>query len=141
MQTKFCSVVKLSATLFLAISTVTAAPGAPALRTIYETQKLTDPDGERGDSFGTAVSVSGNLAIVGAPSDDNGTNGGSAFIFSFDGTGWNEQAKLTSPDGKMFGNAVAISGNMVLVGDPADGAPGPWSGAVYVFTFDGTAWT
>jgi hypothetical protein len=40
-----------------------------------------------------------------------------------------------------FGYAVAISGNMALVGAPFDSTLGLASGAVYVFTFDGTSWT
>src|SRR5205814_2942992 len=67
-------------------------------------------------------------------------NGGSAYIFALDGANWNQQARLSSADGKAFGSAVAISGNMALVGDPFDGTI-VGDGAIYVFTFDGTAWT
>jgi len=139
------AVVGLGVTLFLAISTASAVLGAPELRTIYETQKLIAPDPDAGDRFGTAVSVSGNLAIVGSKYDDVGTGAfiGSASIYAFDGTSWNFQAKLSASDGVgfgYFGSAVAISGNMVLVGAPSDSTVGMGSGAVYVFIFDGTAW-
>lgn len=142
MQTRFSSVlVRLSATLFLAISTASAAPAAQMIKTIYETQKLIASDRDADDRFGTAVSVSGNRAIVGAALDDNGTSGGSAYIFAFDGTSWNQQAILTASGSAQFGSAVAISGNMALVGDPSDTTIGLESGAIYVFTFNGTAWT
>lgn len=146
MQTKLSSaIVRLSATLLLAISTASAVPGAPALRTIYETQKLSASDGQQGDDFGQAVSISGNLAIVGAYADDDrGDHSGSAYIYAFDGTTWNQQAKLTGADEvafDYFGMAVAISGNMALVAAPFDDTLGDDAGAVYVFSFDGTAWT
>jgi FG-GAP repeat len=146
MQTKlFSAIVRLSATLVLAISSASALLGAPALRTIYETQKLSASDGQQGDDFGQAVSISGNLAIVGAYGDDDkGDSSGSAYIYAFDGTTWNQQAKLTGADEvafDYFGMAVAISGNMALVAAPRDNTLGVDAGAVYVFSFDGTAWT
>jgi hypothetical protein len=61
-----------------------------------------------------------------------------------------EEAKLTSSNGEMddyFGNAVAISGNTIVVGDSyatVDGnrATGQaWEGAAYVFTKPGSGWT
>ena len=146
MQKRLSSaVVGLGVTLFLAISTASAVLGAPALPTIYETQKLSASDGQPGDSFGHAVSISGNFAIVGAYTDDDrGGDSGSAYIYAFDGTTWNQQAKLTGADEAAFdyfGWAVAISGNIALVAAPFDGTLGPDAGAVYVFSFDGAAWT
>jgi len=115
------------------------------VKIINETEKLTAFDGEAGDSFGHAVSFSGNLAIVGAfVDDDKGVFSGSAYIYAFDGTTWNFQAKLTGLEevaDDQFGYAVAVSGNMALVGAPFDSTLGLASGAVYVFTFDGTFWT
>ncbi len=82
------------------------------------------------------MSISGNLAIVGAYVGD------AAYIYAFDGTTWNQQAKLTGEMGSdYFGRAVAISGNTALVGAPTDSTVGLNAGAVYVFTFDGTTWT
>jgi hypothetical protein len=145
MPTKFSAVFNLGAALFLAISTASASPEAPTLKTIYETQKLTDPDGGSDGDFGAAVAISGGLAIVGNHVDPiKGSFSGSASIFAFDGTSWNLQAKLTASDevaNEEFGAAVAISGNMALIGAPHDSTLGLDSGAVYVFTFDGTAWT
>jgi hypothetical protein len=135
----------LSATLLLGISLARVAPAAQMIKTIHETQKLTDPDGGSDGDFGAAVAISGNLAIVGNPFDPvKGFESGSASIFAFDGTSWNLQAKLTANDevaNVVFGSAVAISGNMALVGAPHDSTLASLGGAVYVFTFDGTAWT
>jgi hypothetical protein len=135
------SIVRLLTIVSLAIAPASVATAAQTIKTIYETQKLIASDRDADDRFGTSVSVSGNLAIVGAPLDDNGTSGGSAYIFAFDGTTWNQQAILTASGSAEFGAAVAISGSTVLVGDLFDSTKGSSSGAVYVFTFDGTAWT
>lgn len=64
-----------------------------------EVAKLTASDVAAADNFGISVSISGNLAIVGAHlDDDNGDDSGSAYVF--DGTaGWSEVAKLTASDG------------------------------------------
>ena len=48
----------------------------------YETVKLIASDGARYDRFGTSVSVSGNVALVGGYlDDDKGGNSGSAYVF------------------------------------------------------------
>jgi len=50
-----------------------------------EQQKLTASDGEVDDSFGYSVSIDGNTAVISAPyDDDNGSNSGSAYVFSLD---------------------------------------------------------
>lgn len=138
--------VTFSLSLLLGISTGVVAPAAQAaLKTVYETQKLTDPDGASYGSFGRAVSIADNVAIVGNPTDPiKGFFSGSASIFAFDGASWNLQAKLTGSDEAsaiQFGLAVAISGNTALVGAPFDSTLGLDAGAVYVFTFDGAVWT
>jgi hypothetical protein len=47
--------------------------------------KLKPADGESGDFFGSSVALSGNTAIVGSSrDDDNGTDSGSAYVFTFD---------------------------------------------------------
>jgi hypothetical protein len=97
--------------------------------------ELTATDGALGDGFGHSVALSGNTALVGA--SGSGSFQGSAYLFTFDGTHWTQQAKLTASDGSPhdeFGASVAISGNTALVGTQD-------KGTVYVFNFDGTAWT
>ena len=68
-----------------------------------ETQKLTASDGEEGEYFGRSVSVSGEVAIVGAyGDDDNGGQSGSAYVLRYDPDKeeWGEEQKLTASDGK-----------------------------------------
>jgi len=107
-------------------------------------QKLLASDGWAGDGFGRSVSISGDLAIVGAwGDDDNGGSSGSAYIFEWDGTSWVEQQKLFASDGvagDMFGLSVSISGDLAIVGAEGDDDNGTWSGSAYVFRWDGTSW-
>ena len=98
------------------------------------------------DSFGVSIAIDGDRAIVGAQNDDdNGSASGSVYIFEFDGTNWNEIAKLTpefAASTDLFGVSVDIDGNRAVVGatgDDDNGASG--SGSAYVFEFDGTSWS
>ena len=70
-------------------------------------------DGERYDSFGCAVALTGNTAVVGACGDDVGSNvnQGSAYVFTRSGTTWSQKQKLTASNGAAgdyFGWAVAV---------------------------------
>ena len=103
-----------------------------------ETAKLTASDGEDGDSFGFSVSISDDIAIVGAYfEDEEGTNAGSAYIFERDGGSWSEVTKLTAPDGTnldLFGASVSISGDTSIVGALLDDAPTTNSGSAYAYS-------
>ncbi len=95
-------------------------------------------DGVSGDRFGTAVALSGDTAVIGAPEhDDQGSNAGAAYVFVRSGTTWTEQQKLRAGDGQAgatFGRAVAVSGDTVLVGSPV-------ARAAYAWKRTGTTWT
>jgi hypothetical protein len=101
--------------------------------------KLTASDAADGDLFGTAVSLSGDTAVVGAEEDDHegGTNAGSAYVFARSGTSWTEQAKLTASDpgnDDELGHSVGLSGDTALVGAWQDGhADSVNVGSAYVF--------
>ena len=86
--------------------------------------------------FGQSVSISSDLAIVGA------TN--RAYIFKRNATGWSEQAPfLTSGNNpsKGFGYAVSISGNYAIVGENDALAPVVAPATTHIFFFDGVSWT
>lgn len=95
-------------------------------------------DGEVGNRFGFAVAIQGDVAVVGAPGKDSGR--GVAYVFTRTGESWTQTAKLAASDrlaGDLFGTAVAISGDSVLVG--AYAVLGG-TGAAYVFERAGEAW-
>lgn len=97
------------------------------------------------DDFGSAVSLDGTRAIVGAnENDDAGTNSGSAYILELVGGEWVETAKLTASDamaGNKFGIDVAISGNRAAVGAYLNNNGGFSRGAVYIYELIDGTWT
>ena len=104
--------------------------------------KLSAADGAQGDKFGQAVAISGDTLVVGAPTADVGANGdqGSVYVYVRSGTTWVPQQELHASDGVMgdrFGSAVAISGDTLVVGEPAYGR---WTGSAFVFVRTGTSW-
>ena len=107
--------------------------------------KLLASDGTAGDSFGYAVSLDGNTALIGAISDDdNGVDSGSAYVFTRTGTTWTQQAKLLASDGAAqdyFGLSVSLKGDTALIGVPQSIGNGNYSGSAYIFTRTGTTWT
>jgi hypothetical protein len=107
-------------------------------------QKLTANDAESGDQFGTALAVSGDYVVVGAPRKDGvGRNSGAAYVIRRQGTEWVEQAKLLASDenrADYFGVSVAIDGDTVLVGAYRNNEPLADCGAVYVFERTGENW-
>jgi hypothetical protein len=109
-----------------------------------QTRTLAPADFAANDTFGWAVAMSGDTAIVGAKGDDDqGNSAGSAYIFQCDQGGpqnWGQVAKLFASDpaaSDQFGYALAISGTTAVIGAFAkDGSGGDRSGAVYIFERD-----
>ena len=104
-----------------------------------EFQILTASDKAADDRFGYSVSLSGNVAIVGAfyASPGGISNAGKAYIFRYNGTSWIQEAILIASDkaaNDNFGCSVSISGNVAIVGAPY-ARPGGISnaGKVYIF--------
>jgi len=122
---------------------------APSARSqTYEDATLFPADRESDDLFGSAVSISGTIALIGTPyDDDNGADSGSAYIFRYDSATdtWNEEAKLLPSDGaadENFGWSVCVSGDVALIGAPYDPyVTGPVPGSAYVFRYDSVSGT
>ena len=103
--------------------------------------KLVGDDSRPGDHFGAGVATTGKIAIIGAPlHEEEGLGSGAAYAFlNTDGV-WKETEKIV-PDnpvkGLVFGSAVGISRDTVIVTGGADeeGAPGFGNGsAAYVYS-------
>ncbi len=111
---------------------------AHATRDSKYPKTLMSSNAQSGGYFGGSVAISGKLAVVGAPSEnaDGYDYAGHAYVFSAS-TGKLLQ-NLTSPnaqEGGSFGNAVAISGKLAIVGAPGETADGNSSaGHAYVFS-------
>jgi hypothetical protein len=129
---------------------------------------LKAPNAGEEDAFGSAVAISGNTAVIGAPGEgsastsingdalnDNAPYAGAAYVFSRSGEEWEQQAYLkasNSGEGDVFGTSVAISGDAVLVGAPYEDSSATDvggvqenddsldSGAAYLFVRIGGTW-
>ena len=107
---------------------------------------LTASDKARGDNFGTSVSISGGVAIVGAyyASPGKTAQAGKAYIFRYNGTSWIQEAILIASDkarGDWFGCSVSISGNVAIVGaNRADPGKTTDAGKAYIFRYNGASW-
>jgi len=80
--------------------------------------------------FGTSLSLDGDRLV-------SGTNGGFAYVFRRDTSGWIEDARLDAgeyPYGtRWLGWATAADGGVIVVGATGDDENGPSAGAAYVF--------
>jgi hypothetical protein len=121
------------------------------------------------DSFGWSVAISGDTIVVGAHLEDsdsttvngsgsnnNAANAGAAYVFTRSGVAWTQQAYLKASNAEpadLFGVAVAVSGDTVVVGASREGSSATGvngdganngsfsSGAAYVFLRNGANWT
>jgi cysteine-rich repeat protein len=109
-----------------------------------EQAKLVPADGVEGNGFGWAVALDGDTAIVAAPEDSfGGFLAGAAYVFVRSGSTWTQQAKLLPADGAAgdsFGRS-ALDGDTAIIAAAGVDANGENSGAAYVFTRTGDAWT
>lgn len=87
-----------------------------------EEAKLEDPSPTANGSFGHAVALSGHTALIGAAtSSDLEVMGGRAYLFRRGPGGWELEARLAPREPRplqKFGAAVALDGDLALVGAP-----------------------
>ncbi len=126
-------------------------------------------NGEGRDQFGFSVAFFGDTVVVGAPgeasnatkingdqSDNTMFRTGAAYVFIRNGSTWSQQAYLkasNAEDFDQFGHSVAIDGDTIVIGAPAEDSPirsfidpqsdnsSPNSGAAYVFSRTGNSWS
>jgi len=111
--------------------------------------KLEAADSGSGDIFGSAVSLEGDTAVIGAHQADapRGSNQGAAYVFVRSGTVWSQEARLevTLPEGSLsdhFGFSVSVDADTALIGAPEyDTDGGNHGGAAYVFKRSGNIWS
>jgi len=96
------------------------------------------------DYFGSCVCLSDDTVLIGAfMKNGNGTNSGSAYVFTRTNSTWTQQAKLVASDGAAFdtfGCSVSLSGDTVLIGADGDSDNGYNSGSSYLFTRTDNTW-
>ena len=95
--------------------------------------KLTAEDADPNDHFGSGVSLSGNIALIGAVNDETDAQlQGAAYLFDIN-TG-EQMMKIVAEDRvffDQFGHSVAIDGGVALVG--AVQFAGSYSGKAYAY--------
>ncbi len=102
-------------------------------------QRLRPGDLGANEFFGETSAISGDTLVVGASGADG--NKGAVYVFKKSGGASLEQQRLTATDANAelrFAEAVAISGNTLVVGAPGDNN---FSGAAYVFVRNGAVWS
>ena len=114
----------------------------PDSGSLMERARLERSDPQPDDQFGASLSIEGDVAIVGAPRHGRS---GAAYIFSRDPVSgeWSEDALIPAPSpfpDSDFGVAVAIDGEVVLIGHPGTAES---RGIVIEYTWDGArgTWT
>jgi len=125
--------------VFCWVVVVLLLSGTSVYSAAYEARaKLLSTDLSSDDTFGDAGSLSGDTAVVGAYYKSSGT--GSAYVFSRDQRGanmWGQVQKLMPSDVQLedlFGRAVSISGDTIVVGAYGEDSGGASAGAAYVFS-------
>ena len=107
---------------------------------------LTSADAMDGDEFGKAVSISGDVIVVGADGDDDaGESSGSAYVYRYNPVteSWSQEAKLTATDaagGNQFGISVSVDGDVVVIGSRFDDDAGGRAGSAYVYRYNAGYW-
>lgn len=92
-----------------------------------QVQKIVHSDRDFSDNFGHSVSISGNIAVVGAidkfitiENEEKIYNAGAVYVFERnESNNWEETQKLMANDFDKydwFGSSVSLSGNYLLVG-------------------------
>jgi len=108
-----------------------------------ENIKFKPSDGTTYGMFGSALSITEDIMVVGAWGD--GSLSGAAYLYIKPSSGWesmNESVKLSPSDaktGKLFGASVAIFEDVVLIGAYKDDEKGTECGAAYIFQ-KGASW-
>ena len=105
-----------------------------------EQKRLVASDGPLSYRFGNAVSLDGDIALVGAPGSSVAASaGGAVYVFGRDQGGpdnWGEAARILPSDRQeaaWFGFSVDIDGDLAVIGAITDDGPGVRCGAAYVF--------
>ncbi len=116
-----------------------------------EEQKLLPMTRKAGAFFGSGVAIQGDVAVASATLDVGAGMtplAGAVYVYRYDPgmMMWNQEARLTASDGlpqDRFGNAVAIDGDVIVVGAFFRDEPvGGDAGAAYVYRYDagGMTW-
>lgn len=116
-----------------------------AAGTWVQRARLSPPAGAEGGQFGMGLALGEGLLLVGAPGQAEAR--GLVVAYARSGSGWTERARLTGTtveEGDRFGSAVALAGDLAVIGAPGPGGNPQQMrpGTAFVFRRGGGgAWT
>lgn len=105
-----------------------------------QSKKIQASDAAASDQFGSAIAVSANKIVVGAPYEDSTgafSDSGSAYIFDLDGKQFRKIQASDAAANDYFGSAVAISDTRIVVGAYGEDTSGSDAGSAYIFDIYG----
>lgn len=106
-------------------------------------QRLSPPDPDFVQRFGSAAAVDGERLVIGAEADDTaGFNAGSLFTYRLVDGLWEFEQQLTPPDtinGNFFGRIVSMDYPFIAAGSPLFTIPGG-TGRVVVYRHSPLGW-
>ncbi len=110
-----------------------------------EEATLIPPDGAKDDFFGSAVSISGDYAVIAAANKElSYKKQGKVYVYHREGTTWTLQAEITANDGAendFFGSSISISGEYIVIGAPGKNIEeNEKQGKVYIYHLEGDTW-
>jgi hypothetical protein len=101
-----------------------------------EIQKIIAPSANTSFYFGVTLVLSDTSLFI---REDAGV-----YIYQNNGIEWIYSETLTVPLGTnnrtLLGNSISVDGNKVLIGDVLDNENGDYSGAAYIFEYNGNNW-
>ena len=97
------------------------------------------------EHFGKALAITSEWLVVGVPNAATAQQKGSGKVAVYRNVdaSWQLFQELTAVDASIadhFGFSVAVQGNVLVVGAPGAFGAAPFSGQVFVYEFNGTAW-
>lgn len=110
----------------------------------YREYRLFADDPAPFDHLGWSVAAAEGIVAAGARSADApATDAGAVYLYRREANGWRQERKLAPVDTvehDQFGNAVALDGQVLVVGASGHHERGRKDGAVYIYRFERDAW-
>ncbi|WP_100643641.1 hypothetical protein [Alteromonas facilis] len=110
----------------------------------YQQAKLVADPSFADDTLGGKVVIKNNVAMLGVMRrDDKGQDSGAVVSFERTSGSWKQHKIFTAPDampGDAYGQSIALSENILVVGAPRSDALGDDSGAAYIYQRESGQW-
>ncbi len=123
----------------LVVATTLPGLAAPPAELFEFEQRISLELASDNDRFGYSAAIDGDRLVLGAPGVNSAgsENSGAVYLYLRTSTGWEIEREI-EPSAPLnfgnFGDAVAISGNLVAIGSTREAAETrPYTGAVYIY--------